>query len=179
MAYKYNQSQVDEAVRKTLTPYQFSSYLPENTPATGLSFNAGEVTKLSLDVTPSGVPYGFDIYTTPQGTALRFIGTGLGNGDSATFSSDTHASVGSANTATLMTFGACTRPYTEIDFANAVPVPGYYVKRNQPNNDTGALALVAPTFTLNDGDLLEICVTSSNSVTGVSIVAFAFKIIEQ
>ena len=171
----YTDAQQNEINRKTLSPYMISTYLPIASPATGLSFGAGVDTKVSLAVSVIGTPNGFDIFTTPQGTALRFIGSGLGNGDSATFEVDTHASIGSANVASLMTFKAKTRPYTEALFTNAVDVPGFYVKRNQPNNDTGALAIVAPFITLNDGDLLEICINSASGVTGVSILAFSFK----
>jgi len=171
----YTQEQVDEAIRKILTPYCISTYLPIASPATGLAFSAGVDTKVSLGVIISGTPNGFDIYATPQGNALRFIGSGLGNGDVATFSIDVHASIGSANVSSLMTFKAKTRTYTEAIFTNAVDVAGFYVKRQQPNNDVGAVAIVAPLITLTDGDLLEICINSAASITGVSIPAFSFK----
>ena len=175
----YSITQMDEDTRLSVFPYKISTYLPESTPVTGLAYSAGIDTKLSLPVSVSGIPRGFDIFTTLEGSALRFIGSGLGNGDSATFSSDTHASIGSSNVSTVLTLKAKTRHYTETSFANAVDVPGFYIKRNQPNNDIGAVALVAPTFTLNDGDLLEICVNSTNTVSGIAVNAFAFKIKEE
>lgn len=173
----YSITQLDEGLRKILTPYSADLYVPILTPVTGLSFDAGVRTKLVLNSEAASLPRGFDLYTTPEGPALMFIGSGLGNGDSFVFDASGHASVGSANQATLLTISVCKRQYTE-PFTSSVDIPGFYIKRNQPNNDTGAVSIVAPKFVMNDGDLLDICVTSTATVTGVSISAFAFKIKE-
>ena len=176
----YYTADVQEALRVGLTPWNVSTYLPKATPLTDLDFPAGVETKISIPVSVAdgSVPRGFDIYTTPQGTALRFIGSGLESGDEAWFVSQAHASLGSSNVATLLTLSARKRPYTEINFANSTQIGGFYIKRNQPNNDTGAVALVAPVFKLTAGDLLEISGNSTNGVTGVGISAFAFNIRE-
>lgn len=176
MAYKYNQEQVDEAVRKTLFPYKFSSYIIA--PETGLVLAAGVRTKISLDITPSEGVNGFDIFVTPQGNALRFIGSGLGNGDSILINPGAMASIVSAvGSSDNVSLGACTRPYTEALFTNAVDIPGFEIDRKQPNNDVGAVALPAPYFRVSDGDLIEICATSLSGIT-ININKFAFKAIE-
>ena len=52
---------------------------------TGISWTDGVDNKIDVLVLPSVAPVGFDMYTTAQGTAVRFIGSGLGNGDTGNF----------------------------------------------------------------------------------------------
>lgn len=169
-------AEINEANRKTLAPYKFSSYI--TAAETGIVLAAGVRTKISLTITASEGVNGFDIFVTPQGNALRFIGSGLGNGDSILINPGAMASVVSAVGASdSVSLGACTRPYTETLFTNAVDIPGFEIDRKQPNNDIGAVALPAPYFRVNDGDLIEICATSISAIT-IDINKFAFKAIE-
>jgi hypothetical protein len=172
----YTDEQINEATRKELFPYKFASYI--TTPESGLVLPAGVRTKISLDITPSEGVNGFDIFVTPQGNALRFIGSGLGNGDTMLLNPGSMASLLSATGfSDSVVLGACTRPYTEPLFTNAVDIPGFSIERKQPNNDVGAIALDAPYFRVNDGDLIEICATSLTTIT-ININKFAFKGIE-
>lgn len=172
----YDDEQINEALRKVLTPYKFGSYI--TTPETGIVMAAGVRVKISLAVSLSEGINGFDIFATPQGNALRFIGSGLGNGDSILVNVGSMASVVSAvGFSDSVELGACTRPYTEALFTNSVDILGFAIDRKQPNNDVGAVALNAPYFRVNDGDLIEICGTSLSNIT-IDINKFAFKAIE-
>lgn len=174
LAYDY--TQINEVCRKVLTPYKVSTYL--GAAETGISLSAGVRTKIALPVTVSEGMNGFDIFTTPQGTALRFIGSGLGNGDSILIDAAAMASlVAATGFSDRVELGACKRPYTEALFTNAVDIPGFIVGRKMPNNDIGAAAIPAPYFRVNDGDLIEICATSEDSTT-IDISHFAFKALE-
>lgn len=149
-------------------------------PSDPIALTAGVNNKISLPVSvvTSPAPYGFDIYTTPQGTALRFIGTGLGNGDSAVLRMDTMAGLLAETGATdKIIFKAVTRPYTETDFNNAVDIPGYKISRKMPNNDLGSIALSAPYFTVTAGDLIEIAAVPDDAIT-IVIDTFGFEAIQ-
>ena len=176
MAGLYSQEEVDDAVRRSLNPYKIGTYLPAA--ETGIVLTAATRTKISLPVSVVGAPNGFDIYLTDQGNALRFIGSGLGNGDTAIIRMDTMASILAATgSSTSVAFGACTRHYTEPLFTEAIDIPGYSISRKMPNNDEGAVALNAPFFELSDGDLIEICGESVQTIT-INITKFGFEAIE-
>ena len=119
----YSINQIDEAIRKKLAPYQFSSYL--STPETGIVLTSSVDNKISLPVSLSGTVRGFDIYDFGGGnTALRFTGSGLGNGDTATFRIEVSASLEATSGAGHFIFKAKTRPYTETTWTNATDVTG-------------------------------------------------------
>ena len=171
----YSITQIDEAFRKTLNPYQFSSYL--TSPETGLALTGSTDNKVSLPVSLVPGINGFDIYTTPQGTALRFIGSGLGNGDVATLRIEVSSSIEATSGAADVLFKAKTRPYTETAFTNAVDITGLFVSEDIANNSEATITIVAPLISVSDGDLIEIAINPASGVT-ISINTFASKIIE-
>ena len=174
----FTTAQLNKMARIVIEPYIYNSYLP--TPATGLTITAGQKNKIVLATSTVGVPNGFDLYVTPQGSALRFIGSGFGNGDTAVFSVKSHVSATTTNQSASINLCATIRPYTETDYQNAVQIGGYNVEQNMPNNATEALTLVAPDIVLNDGDLLELCVETDSTITeGFDLNQFSFNIREE
>lgn len=171
------QADVTSLVTIHYEPWRYASYLP--TPNAQISLTVGVKNKLLLPTTTVGTVEGFDLFVTSQGSALRFIGTGLGNGDSASFKFDAGFSsqaVGGAG-ADLM-YEMVTRPYTETDFQNTVSVPGIFAPRRADNAKVGAVPMVAPPIvTLNDGDLLEFNV-ETGAATDFILDAFNFEIRE-
>lgn len=159
----YNTTDRDEAIKNVLTPEQVSLYITAD--ATGIAIAQDVDTKIVVDVTPSILPNGFDLYVTPQGSAIRYIGSGLGNGDSGDFLILVHISVATTSGSATATIKCKTRPYTETDFANAEDCPGAFVRRKLVVNDHGAFAIVAPIETLTDGDLLELAINPDSGVT--------------
>lgn len=172
----YSIAQVDEGIRKSITPYQFSSYL--STPETGIVLTGSVDNKVSLPVSSAGTIRGFDIYDFGGGvTALRFVGSGLGNGDSATFRVEVSASIEATIGAAHFIFKAKTRPYTETTWANATDVTGFAAHEDVANNAESIVTLVAPLVSLSDGETLEISLQPDSGTT-ININTFAFKIIE-
>ncbi len=175
----WTQVQVDEAVRKQLTPWQVSLYAA--TPTPGVALTAGVNNKLSVTVIPTAIPVGFDLFVTPQGDAIRFIGSGLGNGDSIVIDLDMHMSITATAGFAVTDFKCVTRPYTEPLFTAAVLIPGCLIQRKLANNDSGALAIVAPLVVMNDGDLLELAINPDNGITvtveSLAVVAKEFSAI--
>lgn len=175
----YTTAQMDESDRKALAPYKVSLYLP--TPSTGISLTGSTENKINVTVQPpTGItPNGFDQFDLGGGLyAIRFIGSGLGNGDSGTFSLSMHMSITSTTAASIMTFKAMTRPYTESTWTNATAIPGCSTLQNLPNNDAGSLSIVAPLIALSDGDLLELSLNPSAGVTGITITDLSVTAIE-
>lgn len=178
MAYNsnYTGTQVDEAIRKKLTPYQISTYLAS--PETGISLTGSTDNKVSIPVSTRGTINGFDIYDYGGSvTALRFIGSGLGNGDSSWFRVEVSASVEATAGAASFVFKAKTRPYTETDWANTDDVTGFSVNQYVANNAESAIPVIAPLVYLEDGDTLEISIQPDSSTT-ININSFGFKIVE-
>lgn len=163
----WTQAQADEGIRKALTPWELSLGSPVAT--TGISWSAGVDNKLIVTVAPSVLPNGFDMYTTPQGAAIRFIGSGLGNGDSSNFSINTSFSLTIGSGQGIIEFKAVTRPYTEIDFANVVPLNYVGGLRNFSNNDAGSVSLTPQIVTLNDGDLIEFTANPVNNLSNITM----------
>jgi hypothetical protein len=155
---------MDEADRKALAPWQVSLYLP--TSATGIALTGSTENKVAVTVIPPPeLPNGFDQYVTPQGPAIRFIGSGLGNGDSGAFQVTMHMSIEATTGSATTDFKCMTRPYTETLFTNATVIPGCVVSRKMANNDEGALAIVAPLVQMSDGDLLELSINPDSGIT--------------
>lgn len=156
-----------EITRKVLAPWELSLGSPA--PTTGLNWPSGVETKLDIVVLPSVLPNGFDLFTTPQGPAIRFIGSGLGNGDTASFAFDAAFAVNVITGSGTCIFKGKTRPYTEADFANATDVAYVGMSRKFPNNDLGALPLTPQIITMSDGDLLEFSCEPDANFSSVTI----------
>ncbi len=156
-----------EITRKVLTPWELSLGSPA--PSTGLNWPSSVETKLVITVVPSVLPNGFDLYTTPQGPAIRFIGSGLGNGDTANFALDAAFAVNVVTGSGTCIFRGKTRPYTEADFANAVDINYVGMSRKFPNNDLGSLPMTPQIITLSDGDLLEFSCEPDANFSSVTI----------
>ena len=173
----YSLEQMDESRRKTLAPWQVSLYAPA--PTTGISIIGSQENKVAITVIPPAavVPNGFDSYTTPQGPAIRFIGSGLGNGDSGIFSISLQSTVNATSGAVGATFKCLTRPYTETDFGNATVLEGCFIDVDIPNNTEDIYILNAPLVSLSDGDLVELSIYPNVSRT-ISIVDLAVTILE-
>ena len=153
--------------------YKMSAYL-EN-PTIGIAINAGVDTKAAITTVFAEVPpRGFDTFITPQGIAWRFIGSGLGNGDTGMFcmsiASGLKADFGAAD---RVLFNVKRRHYAEADWLNALAIPGYQISRKLPNKDLGAIALNSPCFTLSDGDLIE---TSLNTDSDITLIIDTFSV---
>lgn len=161
MPFISNGSTDPEITRKVLNAWELS--LGAAAPTTGLNWPSGVETKLEIDVAPSVAPRGFDVFMTLQGLAIRFIGSGLGNGETASFALDTAFAVDVITGVGICVFRGKTRHYTETDFAEATDIPFVGMERKFPNNDVGALPLTPQIITLSDGDLLEFsCEPDSN-----------------
>lgn len=174
----YTTEQLNKMSRVNIEPYIYNSYL--GTPATGLTITSGQKNKIVLATTTVGAPRGFDLYVTPQGSALRFIGSGLGNGDTAVLSIKSHISATTTNQAAELDYQVVKRHYTETNFQNAVVVDGYNVEQNMPNNATEALSFVAPDIEVSDGDLLELNIETNSTITaGFDLNQFSFNAREE
>jgi hypothetical protein len=177
MGLKPTQAQFEEAMRKTLTPWTVSLY--QATPTTGISLTATTDNKISIVVAPPTgiIPNGFDLYVTPQGPATRFIGSGLGNGDTFIGKATIHMSLESTASAGNFTFKLKTRPYTETDFANATQIEGCFASADVENNLEDEYVIVAPLVKLSDGDLVELAIYPDGNET-IDINALAVTLIE-
>lgn len=165
--FAWTQPETDEADRVTLEGYNLSLYQPNATNTSGIVLAGGQHNKVDVFVVPEGIPVGFDLYMTPQGSSVRFIGSGLGNGDTARV----EVTIGISLKATLgsdaeTTFYCMTRPYTEAAFTNAVAIEGCKSVRKMPPNDLGYFAISEITLVISDGDLLEL---SGFPITGITV----------
>lgn len=167
---EFTEAQVDYVVRKGIAPFEVSLGSPA--PTTGITWTASTDNKIVVTVVPSSLPNGFDLFTTAEGPAIRFIGSGLGNGDTARVCVITSFSISVGSGQGVCEFKAKTRPYTEALFANAVDIPYIGVSRNFPNNDVGALALAPQIIEVSDGDLIEF---SANPVATFSSVSMQWS----
>lgn len=174
--HQLTESELNKMATLHREPWRYSSYLPVANPSVAIT--TGQLNKLLLPTTTVGVPDGFDLYTTPQGNALRFIGSGLGNGDSASFTYDSAFSSQAVGLGAELTYSAVTRPYTEVDFQAATLILGTAIKRTATNNSSAAVPVVAPPIvTLNDGDLIEFSVETAAN-TNFILNSFTFEMRE-
>jgi len=132
---------IQEAVRKSLTPYNFVSYLPSASPYTTPSVTAGTPTKVTLPTTVKN-SLGFAKEDVGGGEiALRYTGTS--QNFKVYLSSSGKAS---ANNVVLELYL----------YKNGVEVPGVAIERKiTTGNDTGAIAVVGE-VALENNDYLEI-----------------------
>lgn len=172
----YTWAIMEEVARIASEPSIYNSYLAN--PQTGIVLSAGVDNKIVLSSTTLGDVRGFDLYVTPQGSALRFVGSGLGNGDVASFEIRGHAGLKTGASAASVDVKVKTRPYTEADFANAVQIPGLQVAQKLAVNATENIPIVAPeVITVNDGDLLELAINPDTGVT-LDLDQFSFTAVE-
>lgn len=166
-----------EADRKLFNRWQVSLGSPA--PTTSISWSDGTDNKLLATVAPSAPPIGFDMFTTASdGPAIRFIGSGLGNGDTANFIINAAFSIEVGTGSGQCVFKAKTRPYTETVFSNADDINYVGMSRNFPNNDLGALPITPQIITLSDGDLVEFSANPANAFSNVSLPWSGITIIE-
>lgn len=149
----YNTPGRDTAVRKSIERWELSLGPPAET--TALNWSAATENKIIATVVPSITPNGFDLFTTLEGAAIRFIGSGLGNGDTGNFKVSVGFSIKVNTGSGLCVFKGKTRPYTETVFANATDLDYIGASRNFSNNDLGNITLTPQIITLSDGDLVE------------------------
>lgn len=174
----YNTTQRDEVVRKGTSRNQVSLGAPS--PTTGLSWTGGATNKIVVTVAPSYAPIGFDLYVTPQGAAIRFVGAdGDPDGtDSGTFLINTSFSISVGTGSGECFFQAKTRQYDEPDFANATDIQYVSCERNFSNNDLGNISFAPQLISLSDGDLIEFAAIPDTGFSSVSITSAGVVIAE-
>jgi len=172
----YNTIDRDEAVRKSISPWEVSLGLP--TAEEALNWSAGVDNKIDIAVAPSIVPNGFDLFSSLEGDAIRFIGSGLGNGDTAIFLISGGFSIAVNSGSGICTFRLKTRPYTETVFANATNINYLVAQRNFSNNDLGNISMPPQIVTLSDGDLIEFSANPAAAFADNDITTAAIAIKE-
>lgn len=142
----YGQAQVDDAVRKTLTPSRLSSYLPIASPYTTPTLSAGTPTKLLIPTTAKYVQdFSLDIpnsrwYLNSAGVVDRKFTIGM-----------TTSMIASINNTEV----------TISMYKNGVYELGVSIKRKIGTGaDVGAMAVIG-SFTLSHTDYIEVYVESS------------------
>lgn len=149
----YTQAQVDEAIRKTLTPYSWVTYLPKLTPFTTPSIILNTPTKILIPTTIKSAN-GFALFDTGGGNfAVQFQGAAT-----ATFEISLSTSMTTVTNNVLLGM---------MMYKNGVMEDGVNISRKIGTGaDVGAMAVVGE-FTVNPLDIIEIYieVTSTTTVT--------------
>lgn len=145
----YTQSQVDEAIRKTLTPYKYVSYLPEDTPYTTPTFTANVPTKLLVPTT----------IKTVNGFALE----DMGGGNIAVRYKGLVTTMFTVVMTTGMRSGSNNIVLNMYMYKNGVPEPGISTPRKiGTGSDVGAVTLSGE-FEVSPNDYIELYAKVSNN----------------
>lgn len=147
----YAPEQINEAIRKSLTPYSYTSYLPDATPYTTPSITLNVPTKILIPTTVKSSNAWAVADVGGANLAVQFTGT----------LQQTHKIFMS----TSMTTSTNNVVVELLMYKNGVLEPGIAIARKVSSGaDVGALAVLGE-FTVNPNDYIEIYVVVSLTTT--------------
>jgi len=147
----YTQAQVDDSVRRTLTPYSYVSYLPDATPYTTPLISLNIPTKILVPTT---------IKSSNAWTVAD-----IGGGELAIQYTGSVASTFKIYMSTAMTTSTNNVVFEVFMYKNGIMEPGISIARKVGTGaDVGAIAVVGE-FDANPNDYIEIYVKVSLTST--------------
>ena len=166
----YTEAQLDDAIRRTLTPWQVSLGVPLASPATGLSWTDDVDNKIGINVAPIITPMGFDLYTTAEGPATRFIGAGVGDTATGLFNISVALGIKSITGRGDVIFKIKTRHYTETNINNATLIDGCHMGRSFTSDSLGSIMIPEVNIEIANGTLIELFAYPNSPSTSFSNV---------
>lgn len=154
----FTNTEVLEAIRRSKTPYQLTLYLvAEETPTAYTAGQENKVLLANVAPTPELLPNGFAFIGTADGDAIQFVGSGLGNGDTAIVNFTYSASVEELSGEFIMNWYLKRRTALQT-FAEGTKIASTEMDIELTKDDIVSFATGELQVRVTDGDIFDVAI---------------------